>query len=241
MVTWRLAPPPASPLPASQGPGPAKQPFLPPSKPRGRCRSTGGRAPWEGLLRVLGQPLRPAPARPGPLATPTPAPPASRRPRGRDRAAPTSRTRLSRSAWVRLKATTCTPAACSALTVPRPMPAGSAAQCVRPPPRPPAAPGRPAGPPLPAPVTSARRPASPRFMAGVQCLSVAAVGGRGAGRRRGGARRGQSQAGVRVGGGDMEIAPPRRAPQARGSGGGGGAAGHLSGGGAAGHLSLKAV
>lgn len=55
---------------------------------------------------------------------------------------PTSRTRLSRSLWVRLTDTTCTPAACSALTVSRPMPAGSTFSAGAPPQSPPGAPGR---------------------------------------------------------------------------------------------------
>lgn len=136
---------------SASGPGPAKQPLLPFPKPRGRVASLP--ATWP-LIRGEGaeQPQRPA-RRP-------------RRPLGWGRAAPTSRTRLSRSARVRLTATTCAPAECSAWTVLRPMPAGSAAQrgrhspACRPAPPPPLRPG----PPFPAPVTSARRPASPSSM-----------------------------------------------------------------------------
>lgn len=149
--------------PKASGPGRAKQPFLPPSKPRGvsvlvppRPRALGGAAEGPGS--------GPAPRACAFRPRPRPRPARLQRCLGPGRAAPTSRTRLSRSAWVRLTATTCTPAACSALTVPRPMPAGSAAQCVRPPPRPPAptAPGRPrpSGPPV-LPPPPPRSPAAP--------------------------------------------------------------------------------
>lgn len=96
-------------------------------------------------------------------------------------AVPTSRTRLSRSLWVRLTDTTCTPAACSALTVLRPMPAGSTLSAGAPP-RP--SHTRAAGPPLPAPVTSARRPASRSSMATTLDAAAALAGSQMSRRRK---------------------------------------------------------
>lgn len=175
---------------SASGPGPAKQPLLPFPKPRGRVASLP--ATWP-LIRGEGaeQPQRPA-RRP-------------RRPLGWGRAAPTSRTRLSRSARVRLTATTCAPAECSAWTVLRPMPAGSAAQRGRHSPacRPalPSLPARAPATPAPRPTLSRpgdQRPAArePQLHVGADCLprggpATASPGGAGRANRGTASRRGQ--------------------------------------------------
>lgn len=128
--------------PSDSCPGPAPQPFRPLSEPGGPGSSAGhptAHAGHQPRKTVRGRPGRgeKRSAREGRRSRARDTAPAGWRPllarrlaasQPWDPAGPTSRTRLSRSACVRLTATTRAPAACSAWTVPRPIPAGSAAQ-----------------------------------------------------------------------------------------------------------------